>query len=178
MAGLGLATSLLRPFALDDYVRFVGEAEARGYTRVWTGETSGSDAVTTMAVVATHTRQIGLANGIIPVQTRTPHVLAMTAATLGTWRGAGCARARRVEPRHRRRIVRPALRAALAQLREAVELIRRILAGERVTFEGQSPARGAFASAWRRLASRRDPISPPFGRACWSLPARSPTASS
>ncbi len=81
MAGLGLATSLLRPFALDDYVRFVGEAEARGYPRVWTGETSGSDAVTTMAVVATHTGQIGLAKHH-PV-TRTPHVLAMTAATLG-----------------------------------------------------------------------------------------------
>ena len=138
MAGLGLATSLLRPFALEDYVRFVREAEARGYTRVWTGETSGSDAVTTMAVVATQTGQIGLANGIIPVQTRTPHVLAMTAATLGHLAPGRVALGLGVSSRvivgewYGLPFERP-----LAQLREAVDLIRRILTGERVTFEGQ-----------------------------------------
>lgn len=138
MSTIGIATSLLRPFALDEYLAFVGEAEARGYATVWSSETSGSDAVTTMTTLATHTRRIGIANGIIPVQTRTPHVLAMTAATLGHLAPGRVALGLGVSSRiivgdwYGLPFERP-----LAQLREAVELIRRILSGERVTFEGR-----------------------------------------
>jgi probable F420-dependent oxidoreductase len=138
MATLGLAVSLLRPFGLAEYLRYVREAEARGFTAIWTGETSGSDAVSTMCVVATHTERLGVANGVIPVQTRSPHVLAMTAATLGHLApgrvalGLGVSSRTIVGDWYGLPFDRP-----LAQLREAVELIRRILAGERVNFEGR-----------------------------------------
>ena len=138
MTRIGLASSLLRPFALDEYVRYVREAEARGYATIWSGETTGADAVTSMGVVATHTGRIGIANGIIPVQTRTPHVLAMTAATLGHVApgrialGLGVSSRNIVGDWYGLPFERP-----LAQLREAVTLIRRILTGERVTFEGR-----------------------------------------
>ncbi|HVQ74611.1 MAG TPA: LLM class flavin-dependent oxidoreductase [Candidatus Binatia bacterium] len=156
MASIGLATSLLRPFALDEYVRFVREAETRGYSTVWSGETSGSDAVTTMSVVATHTERLRVANGIIPVQTRTPHVLAMTAATLGHLAPGRVALGLGVSSRiivgdwYGLPFERP-----VAQLREAVEVIRRILTGERVTFDGRFYRARGFRLA---MAPPREPV--------------------
>ncbi len=80
---LGVSLSLLRPLALDDFVALAREAEARGYDTIWTGESAGGDAITTMTVLATHTRRVSIASGVIPVQIRTPQTLGMTATTLG-----------------------------------------------------------------------------------------------
>jgi probable F420-dependent oxidoreductase len=135
---LGLSCPFLHLFGGDDYVRFVGEAENRGYDSAWTGETVASDAVATMTLIASRTTKLGIASGVIPLQTRTPTVHAMAAATLarlapgrvslglglsspvivGDWNGL------RYSP-------------ALDQLREAVTIIRGLCAGERVTFEGK-----------------------------------------
>ncbi len=135
---LGLACPFLHLFGPEEYVSFVCEMEERGYHNAWIGETAGSDAITTMALVANHTSRLGIASGVIPLQTRTPTVLAMSAATLarvapgrvtlglglsspvivGDWNGL------RYSP-------------SLDQLREAVTIIRGVLAGGRVAFEGK-----------------------------------------
>lgn len=135
---LGVACPLLHLFGIDGYVQLVREAEERGYHTAWIGETVGSDAIATMTIVASQTKTLHVASGVIPLQTRTPTVLAMAAATLariapgrvglglglsspvivGDWNGL------RYSP-------------ALDQLREAVQIIRGLVAGERVSFEGK-----------------------------------------
>ena len=138
MTGLGIACPFLHLFGPEPYVTFLREAEERGYHTAWIGETAASDAIATMTVVATQTSRLGVASGVIPLQTRTPTVHAMAAATLarlapgrvalglglsspvivGDWNGL------RYSP-------------ALDQLREAVRIIRGLVAGERVTLDGR-----------------------------------------
>src|SRR2546427_10363592 len=59
------------------------EAETRGYDTAWAAEASAADALMTLAVIAAHTSRLRVASGTVPIQTRTPIVLAMAATTLG-----------------------------------------------------------------------------------------------
>jgi probable F420-dependent oxidoreductase len=130
----------LTPLAvpIEELAGLAREAEARGYRTAWVGEASGADAVALSALIAAATRTLGVANGVIPVQTRTPVVYGQAAATLahlapgrfalglglsseiivGQWHGLPFA-------------------PSIQQMREAVQVIRMTAAGERVNFEGQ-----------------------------------------
>ena len=122
----------------DEYVELVREVEARGYDTAWVGEAGGPDAVTLMALIASVTTTLRVAAGVIPVQTRTPVVLGMTGATLAHLApgrvalGLGVSSRTIVEEWNGVPFRRP-----LAQLREAVAIIRRVMAGERVTVDGE-----------------------------------------
>src|SRR6266571_5777839 len=79
---------VLAPFAALPAAEFVAvarEAEARGYHMAWTGEASGYDAITLMAIIATHTERLHVGSAVVPVQTRTPVLLGMSAASLNHW---------------------------------------------------------------------------------------------
>ena len=138
MTRLGLAIPFSNPIPFADHLRLAAEAEARGYDAAWTAEVGGPDAVTTMTLLATSTKRLTIATGVIPVQTRTPIVLGMTAATLGSLApgrialGLGVSSEIVVGQWHGLPFEKP-----LAQLREAVSIIRLVLAGERVNFEGR-----------------------------------------
>lgn len=138
MSRLGVSLPFLRPLGLDDYVALARESEARGYDTIWTGESAGADAITAMTILATHTRRVSVASGVIPVQIRTPQTLGMTATTLGhvapgrICLGLGVSSRIIVGQWHGLPFERP-----LEQLREAVTLIRLVLSGERVNFEGR-----------------------------------------
>jgi probable F420-dependent oxidoreductase len=131
---------VLAPFAAlpaAEFIAIAREAEARGYHMAWTGEASGYDAITLMATIATHTERLHVGSAVVPVQTRTPVVLGQSAATLnhlapdrvvlgiglssrvivGDWHGLTFA-------------------PSVQQIREAVQIIRIVAAGERVSFEG------------------------------------------
>lgn len=138
MPGIGVGLPFVPLFTASEFTDLVREVETRGYRTAWTGEAAGADAVTIMALVAAHTRRLQMATGVLPIQTRTPVVLGMTAATLGHAApgrfalGLGVSSRAIVEqwnglPFHR----------GLAQMREAVQVIRGVLSGERVNFEGQ-----------------------------------------
>jgi probable F420-dependent oxidoreductase len=129
-------TSLALP--LREFPAIAREAEERGYRTAWVGEASGAEAITLSTLIATHTRTLRIANGVIPVQTRTPVVYGQAAATLahlspgrfalglglsseiivGQWHGLP-------------------FRPSIQQMREAVQIIRMTAAGERVNFEGE-----------------------------------------
>jgi probable F420-dependent oxidoreductase len=132
---------VLAPFATlpaADFVAVARETEARGYHAAWTGEASGYDAITIMAMIASHTERLHVGSAVVPVQTRTPVVLGQSAATLnhlapdrivlgiglssrvivGDWHGLTFA-------------------PSLQQIREAVQIIRMVASGERVNFEGK-----------------------------------------
>src|SRR5262245_19994391 len=82
MTRLGIVLAGFTPLPPADFILTAREAEARGYHTAWLGETSGYDAIIMSTVVATHTERLHMANGVLPVQTRTPVILGMATATL------------------------------------------------------------------------------------------------
>ena len=114
------------------------EAEARGYRTAWVGEASGADAIVLSTLIATHTATLQIANGVIPVQTRTPVVYGQAAATLAHLApgrfalGLGLSSEIIVGQWHGLPFT-----PSILQMREAVQIIRMTAAGERVNFEGR-----------------------------------------
>jgi F420-dependent oxidoreductase-like protein len=108
-----------------------------------------------LAELAVRTRSIGLGTGIINVFSRSPALIAMSAATLdemsgGRFRlGLGTSGARVVEDFHGLEYGKP-----LTRLREAVEIIRALLAGERVDFKGECFEVSRFKLGFKPLRDR------------------------
>ena len=113
-------------------------AQQHGYQSFWTVEATYTDAVSLLGATAVSAPQLDLATGIIPIQLRTPTLVAMTAATLQSlrpqgqvWLGLGVS-APVILRQHGIEIpTRP-----IAMMREYVALLRECLSGEAVTFEG------------------------------------------
>jgi alkanesulfonate monooxygenase SsuD/methylene tetrahydromethanopterin reductase-like flavin-dependent oxidoreductase (luciferase family) len=68
--------------SLSDHRPFVEQAEAEGYTDLWTGETGGPDGFTPLALSAAWTSKIRLGTGIVGVFQRGPALLAQQAAAM------------------------------------------------------------------------------------------------
>ena len=123
---------------LPEYLALARDCEARGYDTLWLGETAGGDAITLMTLLASHTERVGVASGVIPIQTRSPIILGMSAATLSHVApgrislGLGVSSRIIVEQWHGL-----PFHAGLGQIREAVQIIRATAAGERVNFDGK-----------------------------------------
>ncbi|MGH7372961.1 MAG: LLM class flavin-dependent oxidoreductase, partial [Candidatus Rokuibacteriota bacterium] len=129
-------TALVMP--LSEFPAIAREAEARGYRTAWVGEASGTEAIVLSTLIATHTARLQIANGVIPVQTRTPIVYGQAAATLGHVApgrfalGLGLSSEIIVGQWHGLPFT-----PSIQQMREAVQIIRMVAAGERVNFEGK-----------------------------------------
>jgi probable F420-dependent oxidoreductase len=134
---LGCVLAAFTPLPAAEFVAVAREVEQRGYHRAWIGEVSGYDAVSVMALIASATERLHVGSAVVPVQTRTPVVLGVTAASLNHFApgrvalGLGLSSPTIVGDWHGLRFA-----PALQQMREAVEIIRRVAGGERVTFEG------------------------------------------
>ena len=137
-ARLGFVLASAAALPPDDFVAIAQETEARGYHTAWTGEVSGWDAFTVMTMIASRTARLHVASAVVPVQTRTPVVLGMSAAALAHFApgrvalGLGLSSRIIVEQWHGL-----AFSPSLAQIREAVQIIRLVASGERVNFEGK-----------------------------------------
>ena len=138
MIRVGAVLAAFPALSLADYLALARDAEARGYHTAWLGETAGGDAITLMTLVASQTQRIGVASGVIPIQTRSPIVLGMSAATLAhvapgrVSLGLGVSSRIIVEQWHGL-----PFHPGLGQIRESVRIIRMAAAGERVNFEGK-----------------------------------------
>jgi alkanesulfonate monooxygenase SsuD/methylene tetrahydromethanopterin reductase-like flavin-dependent oxidoreductase (luciferase family) len=123
--------------SLEALVSLGVRAERLGYRRAWLPETWGRDAVTTLSLLAERTDRIGIGSSLLPVYSRSPALLGQTAATLqeaadGRFRlGVGPSGPAVVENWHGVDFDRP-----LRRTRETVEVVRRVLAGETVTYDG------------------------------------------
>ncbi len=60
----------------------IGELTGLGYTDAWSAELNGADAFTPLVLASQWTEQLRLGTAIVPIYTRGPATLAMTAATL------------------------------------------------------------------------------------------------
>ena len=114
------------------------EADRLGYSVVWAAEAYGSDAATVLSWVAAQTESIDVGSAVFQIPGRTPANTAMTAATLDTLSGGrfrlglGVSGPQVSEGWHGVRFDKP-----LARTREYVAIIRKALARERLTFEGE-----------------------------------------
>jgi probable F420-dependent oxidoreductase len=84
---LGLATLALAASPLAQCSALAREAEDLGYTSLWVPEVAGPDALVSLAACALATDKVDLATGVIPIQIRTPGVMAMGFLTLNELSG-------------------------------------------------------------------------------------------
>jgi probable F420-dependent oxidoreductase len=132
---LSLFVEALPPAMTIDYgVR----AEERGFRAAWFPEITFGDAFGPATAVATKTSHIELGTGVVGIWSRSPVTMALQAATLNELSGGrlllglGLQARGYVEGWHGRRYERP-----VRAMREFVTILRRILSGEAVTFEGE-----------------------------------------
>ena len=121
-----------------DNLALAREADKLGYSVAWAAEAYGSDAATVLTWVAAQTERIDVGSAVFQIPGRTPANTAMTAATLDTLSGGrfrlglGVSGPQVSEGWHGVRFDKP-----LARTREYVAIIRKALARERLTFEGE-----------------------------------------
>src|SRR5213596_297426 len=135
-----LGASLPLPPNLDMCRRVAEHAEILGYESLWIADTgAGPDAFVVAAVAAGAARRARIGTAVVPLYTRAPAVHAAGAgsvAQLAPGRfilGLGVSSETIVDAWGGVPFRRP-----LTRMRETVAMLRRMLAGERVTFEGKT----------------------------------------
>ncbi|MEW6299131.1 MAG: LLM class flavin-dependent oxidoreductase [Thermodesulfobacteriota bacterium] len=122
---MGLCTALVR------------RAEERGFESIWIGEAWGTETCTLVGALLARSQRIVIGTGIVSIYLRPPTLTAMQAATLqliapGRVRlGLGVS-TRNINTFHGIPWDHP-----VSRTREYVALLRRLLAGERVTYDGR-----------------------------------------
>lgn len=129
------------PRSLDqDPTELAISAEKWGYDSVWMGELWGTSSVVKLTEIACQTEEIQIGTAILNIYSRSPAVLAMTAATLDrisngrTHLGVGPSTPTAIENIHGMEFERPARRA-----HETIELIQRLTSTEedRINYDGE-----------------------------------------
>lgn len=112
----------------------IAELPALGYTDVWSAEVNGADGFTPLALAAQWAPGVRLGSAIVPVSTRGPGLLAMSAATLADLAperfvlGIGSSSPAIVERWNAVEFVKP-----YARTRDTLRFLRAALAGEKVS---------------------------------------------
>ena len=113
-------------------------AEERGFRAAWFPEITFGDAFGPATAAATKTSRVGLGTGVVGIWSRSAVTMALQAATLNELSngrlllGVGLQARGYVEGWHSQTYERP-----VRAMREYVTILRRILSGENVTFEGE-----------------------------------------
>jgi F420-dependent oxidoreductase-like protein len=137
-------------------VEFVVEAEKLGLDVCWVAEAWGSDAPSTLGYLAARTDHLLLGSGIIQLGTRTPVAIAQAAITVSQLSegrfllGLGPSGPQVIEGLHGVAFAKP-----MRRMRETVEIIRRALSGEKISYSGnqfQIPLPGGEAKPMRLSA--------------------------
>jgi len=123
--------------SIGDFTDIAERAEELGYDRVWFPETWGRDAPTVLAAIADRTDDVGIGTSIVNTYSRSPALVGQTAATLqehsdGRFRvGMGPSGPAVIQGWHGQEFERP-----LRRTREYVEIVRQVLSGEQVDYDG------------------------------------------
>lgn len=120
--------------SIEEVVRL----EQEGLDTVWVPEAYGFDAPSLMGFVAARTSRVRIASGILPIFTRTPTLLAMTAAGVDMLSGGramlglGASGPQVIEGFHG-----VPYDAPLTRTREIIEICRKVWKRERLEYEGR-----------------------------------------
>jgi len=135
---LGLVLPYEGGLAFSDALELTLRAESLGYDSVWVPEAWGTDAISILGALAARTTRIRLGTGIVNVFSRTPALLAQTAATLDLISngrfilGLGTSGHQVIAGWHGVAFDRP-----LARMRETVAIVRQVLRREPLKFKGE-----------------------------------------
>ena len=117
---------------------FVQAADRLGYDTVWIAEAYGWDAFTVLADIACHTERIRLATGIVNVFSRSPALIAQSAASLDSLSGGrfvlglGTSGHQVITGWHGVPFER-----GVRRMRETMEIVRTVLRRDRLVYEGE-----------------------------------------
>lgn len=117
---------------------FVRAADRLGYHSVWVAEAWSHDAFMLLTSLVPHTERIGLATGIVNVYSRTPALIAQSAATLDalsdgrTILGLGTSGPQVIEGWHGIPFRKP-----LQRTRETIDIVRMAVRRDKVVYEGE-----------------------------------------
>lgn len=135
-------------FPLEDTIRFAQLADRHGFHSVWKQEASGSNGPMVLTAAARETDDVRLGTGVANVFSRTPTLLGMSAATLDrvsdgrALAGLGVSSEPVVGSWHGQAFEHP-----LRRLREAIEIVREVLDGGVVHYEGEIFEIGPYTMA-------------------------------
>ena len=113
------------------------DLESAGVDLIWGAEIYGYDLVSTLAFLAGQTERVQLMTGIIPLYSRSPALIAQTAATLDALSGGrfilglGSSGPQVIEGWHGVPFEKP-----LGRTRDTIEICRKVWSGDRVTHDG------------------------------------------
>ncbi len=157
LGGTGLALPLNLLLPVSGLVDVARQAEALGYDRAWVAEAGTNDAFGVLTSCACATERIGLATGVLPIFTRTPSLMAQSAATLQDVCGGRFTLGLGVSsPVVVSRWNAVAFDRPLARVREYTGVVTELLSGAKVSRDdGLYPVRG-----YRLLLHRPDPPPP------------------
>jgi probable F420-dependent oxidoreductase len=137
LGGTGLALPLNLGLPVHGFTEVAQRAEALGYDRLWAAEAGTADAFALLTACASVTSNLGLSTGVVPIQTRTPSLMAQSAATVQDASGGRFALGLGVSsPTIVERWNGVRYDAPLSRLREYVGVVRALLAGEKLTHAG------------------------------------------
>ena len=133
-----IASQLGYAGGFEDTIREVQELEKAGIDTVWVAEAYGFDGVSFMGYLAAKTERVEIASGILPIYTRTPTLLAMTAAGVDALSGGramlglGASGPQVIEGFHGLPYDAPVTRT-----REIIEICRKVWKRERLEHTGR-----------------------------------------
>lgn len=131
--------------SVDAIVSQAQLSEELGYDTAWLPETWGRNAITTLTCIARETEEIDIGTSILPVYSRSPALIGQSAATLqevseGRFRlGLGPSGPIVIENWHGVDFGNP-----LRRTRETVDIVKQVLTGEEVTYDGEYFELGGF----------------------------------
>lgn len=133
-----ISTQLGYSGGFKETVAEVQELEKAGLDTVWVAEAYGFDGVSLMGYLAALTESVEIASGILPIYTRTPTLLAMTAAGVDALSGGramlgiGASGPQVIEGFHGVEYDAPVTRT-----REVIQICRQVWKRERLEFKGK-----------------------------------------
>jgi len=142
-------------FDTGELIDCVRAADECGYDSFWIPEVWEHEAFSFLTQIAMRTSRIGLGTGVINVFSRSPALIAMSAATLdeisgGRFRlGLGTSGAQVIQDFHGVPYSRP-----LTRLRETIEIVRMLIRGEQADFAGENFRLGRFKLGFKPVRDR------------------------
>ena len=154
MARIGFAFGVSAQLSVQDVVELAKTAEEKGYESFWITEGSGRDSISQLAVVAANTSDIRLGTGIVNIYSRSPSLMAMTAASMDDISqgrfilGLGAGHKQTIEGNHGVPLLKPATR-----MRDYISIVKSALKGGQVAYQGGAVSVSAFTLAMKPFRS-------------------------